>query len=648
MNDIEPPTPTEQQDARLFYQQLFRAMGIGTEKVERELDESLRRSYPVPADAELISWFVATYRPEDVMAWLLSETAPFAQMLVDIYEQLEHFRATFAGNIREVSFDFKRLSEQVDLSLESFPKLYLKRWAAGRDVVTQLDPTARGRLRVDTPNYWDDDVHALDNLCRSPVLYGGAFDNLELPNQAAVLRGVHRVLSAVQRSYVRKTTDEAPNVWQFSNIPVVYVADESEWQVVLELGRRPGVGGGTASSSAAAELSDRITANFASGMFVNAHELERLVEHVGSDRSATLSQITDYPVFGHDLLSDDTHAFLVALGLCMPTEERPVRRLIDLVDRVLLPFWRHRWRLFEVWSIFWLIDTIPERVRPVPLLQPRADVPTTFSWILPGGGASAPVATYEDDDGAIQVWFQLNTPLSAPDASRFGQDHIEPDIRLRTQSITGDQDIVILELKDRGATSGAAEKRVGRMYATTKAEVVCVANYVLFRSRSLRGTVYTEEIGRSTLYVVDDFGPGSTPPVVGDAVRRAILGHSVDVLVDVSPSMSQDRLRSTIAHLQLPRATRWFQWSDDLDALDDPQAVAVRVAGYTDLPAAISAHQALGEQNPALIVTDADGRSQFESLDSEKIIDQTRYTCLDIADSSSVEKAIEWLRALRE
>jgi hypothetical protein len=208
---------------------------------------------------------------------------------------------------------------------------------------------------------------------------------------------------------------------------------------------------------------------------------------------------------------------------------------------VLLPFWRQRWRLFEVWSILWLRNALPEAYRPLPLLEERPDTETSFAWVLAGGKAASPVATVDAGGRTLSLWFQLETSLEQEDAERFGQEHIEPDVRLRERSATAERDLAILELKDRHLAAGSEEKRVARMYATTGAPVVCVANYSPFRSKSLHASLYVEPAGPTTIYVADEFRPGATPDEVADAVRRAVRPPTLDILVDVSASIDRDR-----------------------------------------------------------------------------------------------------------
>jgi hypothetical protein len=349
---------------------------------------------------------------------------------------------------------------------------------------------------------------------------------------------------------------------------------------------------------------------------------------------------------GEDLESDDTHAFLCAFDLCFPPEERTVEDWADVVDKVLLPFWRQRWRLFEVWAILWLRNAIPEELRPRPCLVPRPDAASSYAWVLSGGKAADPVAVNVSEDRTLSLWFQRETPLAAEDAATFGQDHVEPDVRLCELIGDGERDLAILELKDRYEAGGSEEKRVARMYATTGAPVVCVANYSPFGSRSLRGALYVEETDGTTIFLADEFRPGSTPSEVADAIRRAVTPPlALDFLLDVSSSMEGHRMEHAFGALPVDLRVQagWFRWADTFEAaIGEPDPTWSYDGPAADLGQALRAYEALDRGRRAVVLTDADGARQFDALDEEN---RSRYICIDVTAGFDVEAILRWCRS---
>jgi hypothetical protein len=239
----------------------------------------------------------------------------------------------------------------------------------------------------------------------------------------------------------------------------------------------------------------------------------------------------------------------------------------------------------------------------------------------------------------------MKTPLDDADRVRFGQANIEPDVRLREAGDDGERDLVILELKDRHLAKGSAEKRVARMYATTGAPVVCVANYSPFGTVALCGNLYVETAGQTTIYLVDDFQPGSTPEEVARAIRNA-LGPPIDIMVDVSGSM--DAVRAGAALDDLPSearsGARWFRWADRFAATaDEASALAAFDGSGTVLEQAIKAHGGMPDARPALILTDADGADQFDALRHRGGVDDRTYLCVDVDAALDAEALVRWL-----
>ncbi|MHB8391603.1 MAG: hypothetical protein ACYDBH_18815 [Acidobacteriaceae bacterium] len=574
----------------------------------------------------------------------MEQTQAFAKMLEQIYEWLSEINATAGGNIHEVSFDFSLLKEKVSVSLDSFPKTYIRKWVDRLALTRTFNPEARGRLRVDTPNYWRDDVNALSNLCYAPVLMDeNAFRALPKPNKRLVAIRVEHLVSALRQHYIRKTAPPDIKHWQFTNHPVLYLRDESQWTRALNLGAQLESVGGAETGHVASALFELFRAAIDRGEMAPGMHLESFLDRL---RAAGLSEGPDAvaPIFGADLESDDTYAFLTAFDCCFPTQKVQIRELVELVDRVLLPFWRHRWRLFEIWSLIWLIQTVPDGYRMQPSLSRSTRGDGGYVWILSGGDAAEPVARAGTGDNALSIWFQLKTPLATESAELFRQCHIEPDIRIRREIPGESNDIVILELKDRHLAQGRDEKRVAHMYATTGAPVVCVANYSLFGSQGLRGAVYKEEVGTTQIFIVDEFRPDTVPSTIRRAILHALSGNELpDVLIDVSGSMNINivsRVLDQLAQLDV-NFERWFAWSENCAELRDRSDLVCRFGGATNLQEALKAHSAVRKAR-GLIITDDDGARQFRDLLRAGLIQEGRYLCLDAAQSVVASKIDPW------
>src|SRR5262249_51973496 len=88
-----------------------------------------------------------------------------------------------------------------------------------------LDSHSRGLLRVDIPNHWAENVHALSNLAYAQVLHPWAFDELIEVNKQVVIARVKHMLDVLNKRYLRKVPPQEMNLWQLQN-RVLYVRTE--------------------------------------------------------------------------------------------------------------------------------------------------------------------------------------------------------------------------------------------------------------------------------------------------------------------------------------------------------------------------------------------------------------------------------------
>jgi hypothetical protein len=180
-----------------------------------------------------------------------------------------------------------------------------------------LDPRARGLLRYDTPNYWGEDVHALSNLSRSQVLRPRTFDELAEVNKRVAIAHIKHVLDVLNKSYLRRVPPPGMDLWQLQNHPVLFVRTEEMWGKILELAKRPGAGGGTATDSAARDLADYLDAGLGNGDLVHGSDLEECFEHGQRYSEPLETACHKQPILNIDNLdSDDVHAFLCAYETC--------------------------------------------------------------------------------------------------------------------------------------------------------------------------------------------------------------------------------------------------------------------------------------------------------------------------------------------
>src|SRR5262249_38781688 len=157
------------------------------------------------------------------------------------------------------------------------------------------------------------------------------------------------------------------------------------------------------------------------------------------------------------------------------------------LEIVLLPYWKDRWFLYEVWSLTLALAEATSMGAQVDLLGvepiPNEDVSGT-NWNLPTQKAREPVARLSQPDNELLVWFQRETETAT--------GHIEPDIRI-TRSAGAYDDLLILECKDRGNFGKGKADPVAQNYLDgSKAKTVWIVDYEDRPSKNQQTSELTE------------------------------------------------------------------------------------------------------------------------------------------------------------
>jgi len=329
------------------------------------------------------------------------------------------------------------------------------------------------------------------------------------------------------------------------------------------------------------------------------------------------------------------------------------RRLPAMLDTLLLPYWKDRWFLFEVWT---LIQPLRQALALGFDLQLEGAAPISIdgvagtSWNLPTQKARSPVAIIGGENGLL-VWFQRET------ARPGGTGHMEPDVRMTRASVP-DDDVLIVECKDRVKYSAGA-RRVAMSYAKdSRARVVWVVNYL---GPDEAGQIWSEGDSGQTVGVIDGFRPGAIHAEYRDSVERILLEciprpskleTPMFLVIDTSGSMS----KVTINHL--PEVQRFKDktnrgrgrenvrsWRSTVADVDDHTWHALFLEGVP-LQGAESASPSelatfvsgLPMSTVVVVVTDADGLSDLrasgllvkESADEDTIIASLSDRCVRI------------------
>jgi hypothetical protein len=208
-----------------------------------------------------------------------------------------------------------------------------------------LDPEARGFLRIDRPNYWKADIHALSNLTHgqgAEIFWSlSEFDKLPENNKYIVVALLRRLVDVLNHRYIRKepvNVKHLETMWQFQvNFPILYLSSEAMWDELVQLARVPGADG-SIGAPGAKELYEFLHKGLKTrGSLVSARYLEQCLEHGRSYYEDFAQAASRRPELNmNDLDRDGMHGFLCAYATCFPPSETAAQ---EPVERS----WRSRW-----------------------------------------------------------------------------------------------------------------------------------------------------------------------------------------------------------------------------------------------------------------------------------------------------------------
>ena len=218
-----------------------------------------------------------------------------------------------------------------------------------------------------------------------------------------------------------------------------------------------------------------------------------------------------------------------------------------LVEFLLLPFWKCRWFLYELWTLV-LVLAAAARSSPIELEGVEERRPGALEWNLPGGTASRPVATIGGRSAGVLCWAQRKTLHPGTGAG------LEPDLRL-TSANPAYHDLLIIENKDRRRPPGGEMREIAQRYVEgTCTEGLWLLNYDDFPAGL--DDLETAWPGRA-VHVVSQFRPGSVPPAFLEEIAGTLARH-----LPMTPAVT-DAPAATLEEIAI--ALTWGAVPRDLD-----------------------------------------------------------------------------------
>jgi hypothetical protein len=302
-------------------------------------------------------------------------------------------------------------------------------------------------------------------------------------------------------------------------------------------------------------------------------------------------------------------------------------RVLKALDILDLPFWRHRWHTYEVWSTVATLRAMGE-------YRPAIRVKEGY---IPLDGYSAAIVADLVAKGYTSscVALQAETPLE-----KYGRKGIKPDLRICfSDDLAAESTAAVVELKQRRKPERKQLEEVARSYleGSPRSGGVIILNY---------DTPHTPVCLPANCFLLEGVQPCNQGAV--DRFENALnqilqaagflpVAPSTVVLLDVSGSMrgqyEPEDVQGALGSLLAMKWVRVLRFNDGLvpgGDLDESSYRAIGTSGGTQLgPAITEVEKLFGLPKKMLVVTDGGHEHPTEIL--SKIDDVRECTPQELA-----------------
>lgn len=588
-------------------------------KAERDILDEIQERFQLPRNRKKWPSLLANRTTvEEFLDYTLGLLSPFVEMVLDIYAFLSEYVSTTGGRTTHFEIDSHALSQPWRFEHVNFPKRvrWITTWAEVNIEQVVINWSELGRLLV------------IDN-----GIFYGTIDDIRLVQSLIIARRegelsprlrqigdqIHVVIRRAAGAWYRRASFEQEDDvgdrrnWRFlAFVPHLYEFLARRRLINPNLLERPNIaidldavlGGGVQPRSVEQVFGDLDPARHRALEAVTGEERRR-DWNIGAaiffcslwsleDRSfqQVASLLTAHEERDDLLRGADLEMRGEALGrrllerleqLIVPTGESESANELtrQKLELLLLPYWKDRWFLFEVWTLLRPLTQAISMGARIDLVgvEPISNAGVEGeTWNLPTQKAKSPVARIQTDGTGLLVWFQRET-------RRYDQaKNIEPDVRI-TLPWSPFPDVAIIECKDRVRFGGRKVKDLAHGYLTgSAARVVWIVNYEESRKgweETLEPADEDRSLGFAYRFRPNEIGAGFESSL--DTLFREHLhmqkaqAAEEYLVIDVSGSMDGKQ----VSHLDVVQSftgsspSRVTLWSNGVADADDAQRRAV-------------------------------------------------------------------------
>ncbi|RLI72531.1 hypothetical protein DRO97_08825, partial [Archaeoglobales archaeon] len=313
--------------------------------------------------------------------------------------------------------------------------------------------------------------------------------------------------------------------------------------------------------------------------------------------------------------------------------ESLVKKLVEFVS---LPYWRHRWYIYELWTLINVSMTIAQLGDfKLNTLHRKGHIEIK----IPKANAKEPVGEIKIGKKVLEIWYQRKTynPITG--------EGLEPDIRVSLKPERYSfipEDILIIENKDRKKASGSHIDKIANKYAKgTTSECLFILNYESYSRKDLQDYINYKTVDEKEIFILSYFKP--TNFYIMDFFKKKILqvvdyylkakkdtSGEIHILLDISYSMLGDKI-NTCKELILVLYNIFRKLGYDfkvfifnthlIKEINFSELNKIKAYGATDLKTTFEQYSKIYSKNKKkdttiiIIFTDSDSHSECKKLD---------------------------------
>ncbi len=508
---------------------------------------------------------------ENFVGEIFNYFSPFSNMIEDIYYFLNNYSVTIDSRATQFRFNFEKFQEKITFDISNFPieliKSFSKSTVSRLINIYDINLSAQGNYGSKNSNVkalsfisgYDGDFY---NRFITPISYFWSiknkadsttfsdfsyFESLINP----LFDDIEFLLNSVFDFYNLSPVEKKMPFWgKLSGKIIEY--SENERYIVLKKGFEIDSKEPEVRYDENYNLENELNClALALQFWKNKYVRIDYDRHNWTIDNQSVHEFIKNPKIYFDFVTKQLNSYTLALSDIIILKGQKSMDIIieDLLKFVRLPYWKNRWHIYELWSMFFCLNIIKDSYSIKLNIIQHSD---HAELVIPKAIAKEPIAKIINNDRVIECWFQRKT------INNITGEGLEPDLRFM-KNTSFPEDLFILENKDRKNCSGTHVSSVRNKYFNgTNANSIWIVNYENYAKKEY-SKLFNENFEERSVWIASNFKPNNVPSEFYKDFLTIIKEYlepneqkvhiSYDLLIDKSGSMESKNIYPMIEDL---------------------------------------------------------------------------------------------------